>query len=1071
MPFSQIGKVAIVTLILGLLSVAGANAQYFGRNKIQYKDHQWKVMSTPHFDIHYYEGGEEFAARAALVMEDGYETLSYKLKEVLPWRVPVILYSAHNDFLQTNVTTSLLPEGVQAFAEPSRRRIVLPFTRSFKEFQHTAIHELAHVFTFQIVYNRLLDNVFSRNYLFGMPLWFAEGLAEYLSVGWDADMDMFVRDAVIHDYLPPIYALGGYYNYKGGQSIFNYLADTYGHEKVVDIVTAMGSTRNAEAALQRTIGIGTEELSENWHKSLKKQYWPLYPNKAEAKDLGRQLTDHIKDRGYYNTKPVISPDGERIVFFSDRDGLIDIYMMSALDGTVIRKLVTGQRSNRFESLHVLTSSIGFSPDGKLISFVAKTKGKDTVYIVRTDNGDVEHVIEIDSDGLAAPSWSPDGRHVVVSATFMGQTDLVLIDLENESQRRLTEDAADQLTPRFHPDGKRIVYTYFPEITVAVPEDFSGEHLNELAEMNFLADGNVNNEATYDIYMLNMETGEQTVVVASDGDDSSPVIMNDGRTLIYGSNVSGVNNLHAADLETGEHYRFTDVLGGVFDPDVAEGKNRITFSAFVKGGWDVFVSDDLQGMLSRRYQETPVVPELVESEPVEENLLRDTLIATGGVGPAIAIPQAPPVAPLPTDEVITDEGIIVVDDYAAKIRKPESDKKDSALKSRRNLPAKRPVEGVTEPVADEEIESLGATVADYKTRLAPDFIGQGAGVYYATGFGFGLSNTVAMSDMLGNHRALLAFNFYRDIAESDILLNYYYLKNRVDFAVGVFQFKNYFNSRYNSIGQVFANNQLFSERNYGIYGLMSVPFNTFYRMDIEVEAYNSTTELFAETTQDEFLSTGLLLKKTAEFSRQVVEPRLAFVHDSALFSYFGPVEGSRWRISASQGLGVSGDAVSRTTAYLDYRWYKRLFFRNSIAFRTLGAFSEGEDARAFALGGPLTLRGYEYGELIGSRIAMASVEYRYPLIDALIFGWPGRWGFTNVGGTVFFDAGAAWDQDQVNFVDPDSDQFKFGRDLYGDFGFGVYFNVGYLLLNMQFAWQTDMVKTGDSQFFFFLGPTF
>ncbi|HEX5132830.1 MAG TPA: hypothetical protein VFX92_10115, partial [Candidatus Krumholzibacteria bacterium] len=149
----------VVTLLCAGFLPAVSHAQYFGRNKIQYTDYKWQVLSTPHFDIHYYEGAEAFAVRAALVLEDGYEDYTYKLKEVLPWRVPVILYSSHADFLETNVADGQLSEGVQAFAEPSRRRIVLPFTSSFKEFQHTAIHELAHVFTFNIVYNRMLDNV------------------------------------------------------------------------------------------------------------------------------------------------------------------------------------------------------------------------------------------------------------------------------------------------------------------------------------------------------------------------------------------------------------------------------------------------------------------------------------------------------------------------------------------------------------------------------------------------------------------------------------------------------------------------------------------------------------------------------------------------------------------------------------------------------------------------------------------------------------------------------------------------------------------------------------------------
>ena len=327
MSTSSLRKAAVVSFLLLCAVTVGASAQSFGRNKVQYKDHKWEILRTPHFDIHFYKGSEAFAVRAGLVLEDGYEMLSYKLKEVLPWRVPIILYSSHNDFLQTNVTTGMLPEGVQAFAEPSRRRIVLPFTSSFKEFQHTAIHELAHVFTFHIVYNRLLDNIFSRNYLFAMPLWVAEGLAEYLSIGWDADTDMFVRDAVIHDYLPPIYGLSGLYVYKGGNSVFHYIKDTYGHEKVLELLDLLASTRSADIALRRTIGLSTGDLSERWHKRLRKHYWPLYPDKTEAEELGRMLTNHIKDHGYYNTEPVISPNGEKIAFFSDRDGLVSIYLM------------------------------------------------------------------------------------------------------------------------------------------------------------------------------------------------------------------------------------------------------------------------------------------------------------------------------------------------------------------------------------------------------------------------------------------------------------------------------------------------------------------------------------------------------------------------------------------------------------------------------------------------------------------------------------------------------------------------------------------------------------------------
>jgi outer membrane protein assembly factor BamA len=175
------------------------------------------------------------------------------------------------------------------------------------------------------------------------------------------------------------------------------------------------------------------------------------------------------------------------------------------------------------------------------------------------------------------------------------------------------------------------------------------------------------------------------------------------------------------------------------------------------------------------------------------------------------------------------------------------------------------------------------------------------------------------------------------------------------------------------------------------------------------------------------------------------------------------------LSVSKAFGFGEEGVSRATAFMDYRWYKRLWWRNSVAFRVATAASEGEDPRTFFLGGPSTLRGYDYLDLEGSRMGLVTVEYRYPLVDALIFGWPGRWGFQNVGGTAFMDMGAAWDKGDIR-------PFKKGRglefeDLNGDIGFGVHFYLGYFLLNFQLAWQTDLRTIGHSQFHFFLGPNF
>ncbi|HEX6790695.1 MAG TPA: BamA/TamA family outer membrane protein [Candidatus Krumholzibacteria bacterium] len=1065
---------ALAAILLAVVLSSPGRAQGFGRNKIQYHNYDWQVLSTPHFDIHYYKGAEAFAVRAGLVLEDSYDRYSVTLKTVLPWRVPVILYSNHSDFLETNVESGQLSEGVQAFAEPSRRRIVLPFTSSFKEFQHTAIHELAHVFTFNIVYNRMLDNVFTRNYLFPMPLWVAEGLAEYLAVGWDADSDMFVRDAVLEDYIVPFHMVGGFYVYKEGQSVFNYIEQTYGKEKVLEILQSLGGTRSAQVALQRTIGLTEDELYDQWIKSLKKHYWPLYPDKQDINDVGRRLTDHIKDHGYYNTKPILSPDGESIVFFSDRSGFIEIFVMSALDGKIIRKVVSGSRSNRYESLHVLTGALCFDPAGDRVAFVAKSGGHDALFVRNYKTG-AERQYKVEANALAGPAWNPTREEIVLSATYHGQTDLISVDLKDGSVKRLTNDAADQLTPRFFPDGKQIAFVYYPDVTVPVPSDFtSGENKRKLAEIDFLSPNNVIHDETFDIWEYDMTTGRMRPLVESPGDDTEPYIMQDNKTIIYASDESGVNNLHTGNIETRQYHRCTDVLGGLFTPSVHEEKGRIAFSAFVRGGWDVYVSDDLTTMLARNY-------------PQPEKSVLAYAPASNRLPPAAdSTASLPDTATTMTMHEVTSAseqaGDIDVDTYEPKAHPmtpppadPSADEHGGSGATSTSLATSHVGVRAPQPgTGDEEPQSRGATVHDYKMRLAPDFIGAGGGVYFSSTYGFGLANSIALSDMLGDHHMIFAFNLYQDIAQSDVLLAYTYLPRRADFSVGAYQFSSFFDSRVTSVGESFSSARLFSERNYGVFGQMSLPFNKFYRMETNLQAYYSERQFF----ENSVVGSDFYYTASDRSQRRLIEPALAFVHDSSFFGPFGPVEGSRWRASLAHGVAFNNRDVSRTTGYLDWRWYNTLFWRNSIAVRLTAAGSTGEDRRVFYLGGPTTLRGYDYPDrsrplsgLEGTKMWMTSVEYRFPLFDYIIFGWPGRWGFSNIGGTVFFDVGHAWYDRWPKTINTDLGHFQL-QDAQADVGFGVYMDVGFFLASFQFAWPTDLYRFDqDMQFHFWMGPTF
>ena len=189
--------------LVALLFVAPASAQYFGRNKVHYRTFDFQVLKTDHFDIYYYPEEREGVEIAARLSERWCQRLQRVLRHELTGRQPLVLYASHVDFEQTNTISGELGEGTGGVTEPIRRRIILPMAGALADTDHVIGHELVHAFQFDIT--NPLQNGPSGSGLARLPLWFVEGMAEYLSLGAvDANTSMWLRDAARGESLPTV---------------------------------------------------------------------------------------------------------------------------------------------------------------------------------------------------------------------------------------------------------------------------------------------------------------------------------------------------------------------------------------------------------------------------------------------------------------------------------------------------------------------------------------------------------------------------------------------------------------------------------------------------------------------------------------------------------------------------------------------------------------------------------------------------------------------------------------------------------------------------------------------------
>ena len=86
------------------------------------------------------------------------------------------------------------------FTEFLKDRVVLQFQGSYADFRHLIHHELTHAVMLQMLYGHGVGSMVTGMARFQVPLWIMEGAAEYESIGWDNESDMFMRDATINGY-------------------------------------------------------------------------------------------------------------------------------------------------------------------------------------------------------------------------------------------------------------------------------------------------------------------------------------------------------------------------------------------------------------------------------------------------------------------------------------------------------------------------------------------------------------------------------------------------------------------------------------------------------------------------------------------------------------------------------------------------------------------------------------------------------------------------------------------------------------------------------------------------------
>jgi Tol biopolymer transport system component len=946
-----------------------AEAQYFGRNKIQYRTFNFKVLKTAHFDIYYYDEEADAAQVAGRMAERWYERLSRIFDHQLSSRQPLILYAAHPHFEQTSAIPGELGEGTGGVTEGSKRRIVLPLAGTLQETDHVIGHELVHAFQYDI--SRRSSTQGGASAVAQLPLWFIEGMAEYLSIGAvDPNTAMWMRDAVRSNRIPTIQQLGGarFFPYRYGQALWAYIGGRFGDHAVAEILKAAPRAGGAENAIRSVTGEGPDTLSREWHASLREWYAPIAQRTQAPSAISRRIVPG-SEFTRYNVGPALSPDGRWLVFLSERDQLsIEMFLADAKTGKIVRRLTRAALDPHLQSLQFIQSAGSFSPDGRQIAYASIENGQPALEFYELDRKKVTRRIRFrELDEVFHPTWSPDQRQIAFSAHVGGYTDLYVVDVASGKTRRLTNDSYGDLEPAWSPDGKQIAF---------VTDRFT----TDLGDLAFHGTT---------LALIDAEGGTPTRIPGfEDALHVDPQWTPDGSGLYFVSDHGGIPNVYRVTIATGSIAQLTNVPTGIsgitpLSPAIAAARSadKLVMSTYEKGSYHLDVIESQQalagGPVGRASHDTTA-----------SLALRDTTAAT--------LPPENRREPLVQELVGQPRlGLVTPDSFRVTRYHPRFSLEQ--------------VSGVSAGVA---VGGGSVAAGGGASFLWSDMLGDHNLVTFIQMDNAGGRFIDNLAAGVGYWNGRRRWNWGIEVSQvplitRDIVIDYGTINGQP--VVRQLDYRQFQIERDATLNTSYPFNRL--QRLELSAGVRSIDF----KGEVEQQIFNQDT---GELIDDSVLP----LPDDSIPTLNLGIASVALVFDNSFFGGTSPVLGRRYRLEANPVLG----SLQFTNVTLDYRQYQPLIRPFVLAGRVMHYGRYGHDSEAPVLsdlfvGYPWLIRGYDsdsftpdecdgpncaaFNRLLGSRIALGNFELRLPVTGPL--GIIRSYAMPPLELAAFYDVGAAW----------------------------------------------------------------
>jgi len=456
-----------VLLVLNALSgqaqfYRGSNVS-FGKNRVQHKPFDWSFFPGEHFEVYYYQGGQQIAERALLYCEQEKMRLQKFFNVQLDDKIQVICFNKQSEFRQSNLgLTDEETASVGGATNILGNKMFVYFEGTDIELRRQVALSLSRIMYLQLMYGGDWRSLVRGNNRIAIPTWYSEGVIRYAALKDQRESERAAEDWFTNARYPNIHRLTGKQAELVGQSFWSYIGNIYGENVVVGILNMTQLFHGTDGGFQYVIGRNTETVVADYQRfiqqgrnlvKVEEELASLHVKRKKFQLLEPELVGKFK-----NTYAHVTPSNDLLkwAYTQHYKGEYTVYVYDT-ETKVKTKVARGDfRSDRIPDES--TPQLAWHPNGKVLSYVIEKNGKLfwNTYQLESKEKSTKELFQIEK--IQSMRYAPDGKKVVLSGTINGRTNIYLLPITANVPQKITDDSFDDIDPIFSEDGRAIYFS-------------------------------------------------------------------------------------------------------------------------------------------------------------------------------------------------------------------------------------------------------------------------------------------------------------------------------------------------------------------------------------------------------------------------------------------------------------------------------------------------------------------------------------------------------------------------------------------------------------------------------------